>query len=106
MDRPKNAIVQAVTVKGEKDTYVEDATISAVIIQLVSHSLGLGTCWVHVKNRQQSDEIGTEEYVMKALGIPENLKIECIIAIGYPDEEKPPHDVEELYKARVHYNKY
>ena len=96
----------AVTVKSGKDTYVEDATIAAIIIQLLSHSLGLGTCWVHVRNRQHNENIGTEDYVRKALDIPDELKVECIIAIGYPGEEKPSHDVEDLFNTRVHYEKF
>ncbi len=96
----------AVTVSGAKDTWIEDATIAATIIQLTSHSLGLGTCWVHVRNRQQSENISTEDYVKDVLDIPESLKVECIIAIGYPDEEKPRHDVEELFKERIHYEKF
>ncbi len=96
----------AVTVSGEKDTWIEDATIAATIIQLTSHSLGLGTCWVHVRNRQQSGNVSTEDYIMDVLDIPKSVKVECIIAIGYPDEEKPPHDVEELFKERVHYETF
>lgn len=89
-----------------RDIWVEDSAIAAIIIQLTAHSLGLGTCWIHVRNRMHNENISTEDYVKDILNAPESAKIECIIAIGYPDEEKSPHDINNLFKDRVHYEKY
>ncbi len=96
-----------VAIGGEiRDNWIEDASIAAIIIQLTAHSLGLGTCWIHVRNRQHSENISTEEYVKDVIKAPEEIKIECIISIGYPDEEKPPHNVEDLFKNKIHYEKF
>ncbi|MGI6538331.1 MAG: nitroreductase family protein [Caldicoprobacterales bacterium] len=37
-------------------TWVEDASISAAYIQLAAHSLGLGSCWAHVRERSCSED--------------------------------------------------
>ena len=47
-----------------------------------------------------------EDYVKEVLDIPENYKVESMIAIGYPDEEKSPHSEEELPFHKVHFNKW
>ncbi len=96
-----------VAVDGESyDVWIEDASIAAVIMQLTAHSLGLGTCWVHVRGRQYKDDITSEAYIKKILEIPDSPKILCMIAIGYPDEEKAPHDENSLLYNKIHREKY
>lgn len=88
------------------DTWIEDSSIASNIIQLTAHSLGLGSCWVQVRNRIRDDETSVEDYVIELLGIPDNLSVLSIIAIGYPNENKKPHDKNSLSQDKVHYNKY
>jgi len=38
--------------------------------------------------------------------IPENLKIEAVIAIGHPDEFLKPIKKESLKHTKIHENKY
>ncbi len=50
--------------------------------------------------------ITSEKYVSDTLDIPSNLKIESIIAVGYPDETKPFHEKKELqYAWQAHFAK-
>lgn len=88
------------------DVWVEDASLSAIIIQLAAESLGLVSCWIQIRNRQHNEDITAEEYVQKILGIPENLKVQCIISIGYPLERKSAKTDEELGFDRVFFNGY
>lgn len=88
------------------DVWVEDASIMATIIQLTSQSLGLGSCWIQVRNRFSSNKEDVEVSIKNILNIPENYHVECMISIGYPDEEKQDHDVEKLDYEKVHYNKF
>jgi nitroreductase len=48
----------------------------------------------------------SEAYVAEVLDIPSRLKVESIIAVGYPDEKKPPHKKEELQYEKVYLNQY
>ncbi|HEC97259.1 MAG TPA: NAD(P)H-dependent dehydrogenase/reductase [Nitrospirae bacterium] len=90
----------------KSDVWIEDASITATYIQLAAESLGLGSCWVQIRDRIHDKSNTAEEYVSGLLNIPGNLRIESVIAIGYPDEEKPPHSREELQYEKVHLNLY
>ncbi|ADY56342.1 nitroreductase [Syntrophobotulus glycolicus DSM 8271] len=87
------------------DAWIEDSSIAATYIQLSAQALGLGSCWVQVRNRKHSKEITSEDYVRKILNIPECLKLACIIGIGYPDEQKEPHADERLRRDHVYANR-
>ena len=45
-------------------------------------------------------------YIAGIINLPENLDVECIIAIGYPDEEPVPYKEEELRYNQVSYRSY
>ena len=80
----------AIVVMGDtskSDIWVENAAISAPFLQLAATAMDLGSCWVHVRERlhDRNDESkGTaEDYVRNLLGIKEQYKILCVIAMGY-----------------------
>ncbi|NLL52700.1 MAG: NAD(P)H nitroreductase [Peptococcaceae bacterium] len=86
------------------DVWVEDAALAATIIQLTAHSLGLGSCWVQIRNRQHNTEKTAEEYVQELLNIPKHLKVACMLGIGYPAEKKEARTDNDLDFSRVHTN--
>lgn len=88
------------------DTWIEDASIAAVIVQLTALSLGLGSCWIQIRNRMHSPEVSAENYVRPLLNIPREYRVVCLVAIGYPAEEKAPHDSTELRWDKIHLNKW
>jgi nitroreductase len=85
------------------DVWIEDCSIAALIIHLAATDLGLGSCWIQIRQRDHDGKISAEEYVKKLLGLKENLMIEAIIAIGYPKEEKPGHPHASLPFDKVSY---
>lgn len=86
------------------DVWVEDCSVASTIIHLTAHSLGLGSCWVQIRERMHDKEKTAEEYIREVLHIPGSYRVESIIGIGYPAEEKPPHTREELQFKKVHGN--
>lgn len=88
------------------DVWVEDASIISTILQLQAHSLGLGSCWIQVRNRQTPNGERVEDYLKEVLSIPEKYGVECMIALGYPAEEKKPHDEEKLPYDKIHTDKF
>lgn len=86
------------------DVWVEDASIAASYIQLAVHDLGLASCWIQVRNRYADDSLETGEFICRELDIPQKFAVECMIAIGYADEEKAPHDETDLKVFKLHYN--
>jgi nitroreductase len=81
--------------------WIEDASIAAIFIHLAAESLGLGSCWIQIRERMHSDDVSAEAYVSETLSIPGHLKVEAIMGIGYPAEEKAPHPTESLLYERV-----
>ena len=86
------------------DTWIEDTSIISTIIQLTAHSLGLGSCWIQVRQRVDENERSIGLTVKEILNIPNQYEVEAIISIGYPDEDKKPHNEETLSYNKVHYN--
>jgi nitroreductase len=84
------------------DVWVEDASIASIFIHLAAASLGLGSCWIQIRERMHDGEKSAQEYVIKTLNIPAKMQVESIIAVGYPDETQPPHGKEELLYEKVH----
>ncbi len=101
------ALVVVVTADTEKtDTWIEDASIAASYLQLQAEEMGLGSCWIHLRNRFTADGEATESYVRRMLGIPEKFGIVCMIAIGEKVEEKRPFDDEKLQWDKLHINQF
>jgi nitroreductase len=88
----------------KSDVWVEDCSIAAIIIQLTALSLGLGSCWAQMRNRNHSYEIAAETYVQELLGLPEHIKVECILGIGYPAEQKESVSPQSLQNDKIRNN--
>ncbi|MGD8758520.1 MAG: nitroreductase family protein [Deltaproteobacteria bacterium] len=90
----------------KSDVWVEDCSIASILIHLAAASLELGSCWIQIRERMYERTKTAEAYVKGILDIPANLRVESIVAIGYPDEKKPPHKKEELQYEKVHHDSY
>jgi len=91
---------------GRCDVWVEDTSIATLLLHLAATDLGLGSCWVQIRLRQKSEQQSAEEYVRGVLDLPENLKVEAIMAMGYPKDQRDGHPASTLLYERVSYNKY
>lgn len=88
------------------DVWIEDCSIAAAIMQLSAHSLGLGSCWVQVRERFSANNEKAEELIKRTLNIPDSCHVECILAFGYPDEEKKAYEDKDLLYNKLHMEKY
>ncbi len=88
------------------DVWVEDTSIASALIHLAAHDLGLGSCWIQIRKREHSASKNADTYVKEVLQIPDNISVESIIAIGYPDEKKEGHSSASLQFRKVCYNTY
>ncbi|MCF8145661.1 MAG: nitroreductase family protein [Deltaproteobacteria bacterium] len=86
----------------EKSTvWIEDASIAAIFIHLAAESLGLGSCWIQIRDRMHNENKPAGAYISEILDIPGHLQVEAMIAIGYPAEKAVPHPGEALLYERV-----
>ena len=88
------------------DVWIENSSIASIYIHLAAASLGLGSCWIQIRERAHDESLSAEAYIADVLGLPAHLKVLSIIAIGYPDESKQPHPKESLAWDRVFHNGY
>lgn len=90
----------------KSDVWIEDASIASILMQLQAEDLGLGSCWVQIRERFGAEEKPADEYVRELLGIPLQMQVLSIIAIGKKDEVKKPFDEEKLQWEKVHIGKW
>ena len=58
-----------------------DSAASVENALLAAHALGLGTCWVGAFH---------DNMVVRVLGLPSDMRVVAIIALGYPAEDPEP----------------
>ena len=89
--------------KLEKDAeagyWVQDCAAATQNILLAAHGLGLGACWLGIHPRMQR-----KDAISKLLNLPENVSPFCLIALGYPAEQKEPS--ERFQPERMHQNQW
>jgi hypothetical protein len=82
----------------ESDVWIEDCSIASIIPQLIGQTLGLGYCWIQIRRRLSGTGKSSEEYAKEVLSLPKSLRVESIIAFGYPDEVKNPIPIDHVFK--------
>lgn len=97
--------VAVVVASEETNEWVEDCSIAAEHLQLEATEQGLGACWAHVREHK-GKEGDAEETVRELLSLPEDYRVLCMIAIGYPSKEKPPHSESELKEREIYEGEY
>ena len=87
--------------QNESDVWIEDCSIASIILQLAGVSLGLGSCWIQIRNRMCSDDISSEDYIREIIDLSKTMRVESMISFGYSDEEKSPVPEEQLDYSKI-----
>ncbi len=99
----------AVVVLGDSllsDVWIEDTSIASIMIQLQAEDLGLGSCWVQVRERYLANGTPSGDYVRNVLDIPLQLQVLSIIAIGHKGMERKSFNEDNLLWEKVHINNF
>ena len=88
------------------DVWIEDASIASIMLQLQAEDLGLGSCWVQIRERYAATGMPSDEYVRSVLDIPLQLQVLSVIAIGHKGMERKPFDESHLQWEKIHINKF
>lgn len=99
------AVIVAVD-KTCSEAWIEDASVASTMLMLQAEDLGLGSCWVQMRERKNVDGVDAEEIIREAFGIPENYGILSVIAVGYKEKERKLQDEDKLLWERVHTNQF
>jgi nitroreductase len=76
--------------RGERLYCIQDCAIATSHMMLAAQALGLGTCWVGAFD---------ENKVQRTLGLPDDMRPQIILAVGYSDEKPkmpPRYPIESL----------
>jgi len=68
-------------IRGERLYSIQDCAIAATQMILTAYSLDLATCWVGAFE---------ENMLQRALGLPDTLRPQILLPMGYPDEKPKP----------------
>jgi nitroreductase len=79
--------------------WVQDCSAATENLLLAVHALGYGATWCGL---YPNDDVVWK--VREMLGLPKQVYPLCVVAIGVPDEEKPPAD--RYRRDRVHEEKW
>ena len=90
----------------KSDVWIEDTAIASLLLHLSATDLGLGSCWIQIRNRQYDGQTDSETFVKNTLGLEPDMSVEAIVAIGYSAEDKPGRDGESLLYDRIFYERY
>lgn len=88
------------------DVWIEDSSIASIMIQLQAEDLGLGSCWIQVRERYTMSDTPSDEYIRELFDIPMQLQVLSVIAIGHKAQERPPFDEEKLQWEKIHIGKF
>jgi len=90
----------------KNDVWVEDCSIASILLQLTAQSIGLGSCWVQIRNRMHSETVSAEKYIQQLLNIPEKFRVLSIVAIGYPQQQREGKPFDELQFGKIRKNSF
>jgi len=70
--------------------WIEDCSASVENALIQAASLGLGTCWVGIRDGQGGPGPERQRLVRDALGIPQHISVLALVSLGHPAGETNP----------------
>ena len=86
----------------KSDVYIEDSSVAATMMQLQATALGVGSCWIQIRNRYNSSDEPAQNLIKEVLGIPDAYQIVQVLTFGISAEERKPVDPDKLLWEKVH----
>lgn len=90
----------------ESDVWVEDASVASTVLLYAAEDLGLGACWIQVRERYMEDGTPADSVVRALLDIPEPLRVLSIVAVGHKGMERKPFNEDRLLWEKVHIGQF
>lgn len=89
------------------DVWVEDCASAITQMHLVADAIGVGSCWLQVRERMTADgSRSTQSVVKELLSIPEKYGVMAILALGMPANHPGSRTVEDLLLDKIHYERF
>ncbi len=98
LEQAKTAILVCGDLEISEQFWIDDCAAATENILIAAQSFGLGTCWCGLCHTEAAWNLVVN------FNLPEHIRPYSLIAIGYPDEEKPMPD--RVDPARIHHNEW
>lgn len=85
------------------DVWIEDTSVAATTLLYQAEALGLGACWVQVRERGLDEDTPAALVVRSVLGLPVEVEPLAIISVGRKLHDSRPHDEEPAWE-KIHTN--
>lgn len=86
----------------KSDVFIEDCSVAATFILLQAAALGIGSCWIQIRDRYDSADQPAQNLIKETLNIPDYLQVVQVITLGISDENRRPVDPSKLLWEKVH----
>lgn len=90
------AAVVVIADRDKSDTFVEDSCVAMMNMELMAWSMGIGNCWIQIRNREAEDDSPSETYLRGLLNFPENFACQAILSMGFPAKEPRARELDKL----------
>ena len=94
-------VIAVVGLPEVSDAWIEDGSVAATMMLLQAEDLGLGACWVQVRERLDEEGRSAEDNVKRLLGIEADRRVLCLIALGHKGMERKPQNEDRLQWGKV-----
>jgi nitroreductase len=88
------------------NVWIEDASIVSIMMQLQAEDLGLGSCWIQIRERYTEEDVSSGEYIRELFDIPAQLQVLSVIVFGNKAQDRPPFDEDKLQWEKIHIGKF
>lgn len=88
------------------NVWVEDCSSAISYMHLMADSLGIGSCWIQCRNRENQNGGTANEHIKELLGIPEGYEVAFSLALGMPAAKNPRTELEDLLYDKIHTEKF
>ncbi len=89
----------AIVIMGDPKTngcWIEDGAIAATIMQLQAEDLGLGSCWIQIRDKYHKDGTPASKVIHDILDLPEEQEVLFVLAIGHAADVRKLQNEERL----------
>ena len=91
--------------EGKGELWIEDGAVASTYLLLAAEHVGLGACWIHIRNRA-GQIITADEEICQILNIPENYRVLNVVALGKKGEQKAPYTDDDLHLENIHWENF
>lgn len=86
----------------KSDVFIEDCSVAASFMQLQAAALGIGSCWIQIRDRYNGNGEPAQNLIKEILNIPDFLQVVQVVTFGISDENRRPVDPAKLLWEKVH----